>query len=159
MNKKIREYLSLLAWITGFVGICNVIGRLSNSECSQWVKSLNISPYSLPDSVAGMIWLILYIILAIVGWLLWQQQDSKELKQIKTLYISQMIVNIVWMPLIWATKWLLFSFIWSVLNFVLVDILFMKTYKKWKTVGLLLFPYLLWMLYAVYLHYYFWRYN
>lgn len=159
MNKKIKEYLSLLSWIVGFVAICAMIGRISNCECCKWTKSLNISSYSLSAAGPAIVWTIFYIILAVVGWLIWRQKEFKELKVIKYLYIGQMAINIAWMPIMCASKSLLASFLWSILNLIVLDILFMKTYKRIKSVGLLLAPYLLWICYTVYLHYYLWRNN
>lgn len=108
-------------------------------------------PFLSPPSILFLIaWTILYILMGLSYGMLEDKSliDSKT----KTIYYIQLFVNALWSIIFFSLKWRLFAFIWILLLDILVIIMILNFYKKYKLSGLLQIPYLLWILFASYLN-------
>ena len=74
-------------------------------------------------------------------------------KSINKIYISQLVVNLLWPIIFFVFKLRLLAFAVIVLLAILVAIMIYKFYSKNKISGLLQIPYLLWTLFATYLNF------
>ena len=74
--------------------------------------------------------------------------DSKT----KFLYYLQLGINALWSIFFFVFKFRLFAFSWILLLDVVVILMIIDFYKKYKLSGLLQIPYLLWILFASYLN-------
>ena len=106
-------------------------------------QNLTKPPFSPPGIVFPIVWTILYIIMG--------YSFNKQNEQNKTIYYTQLIVNGLWSIIFFIFKWYLFSSIWIVLLIVLVIIMIYKFYNENKLSGLINLPYLIWLLFALYL--------
>lgn len=106
-------------------------------------QNLTKPPFSPPGIVFPIAWTILYIIMG--------YSFNKQNEQNKTIYYTQLIVNGLWSIIFFIFKWYLFSSIWIVLLIVLVIIMIYKFYNENKLSGLINLPYLIWLLFALYL--------
>lgn len=108
-------------------------------------------PFLSPPSILFPIaWTILYILMGLSYGMLEDKSliDSKT----KTIYYIQLFVNALWSIIFFSLKWRLFAFIWILSLDILVIIMILNFYKKYKLSGLLQIPYLLWILFASYLN-------
>lgn len=105
---------------------------------------------SPPNILFPIAWTILYILMGLSYGMLEDKSliDSKT----KTIYYIQLFVNALWSIIFFSLKWRLFAFIWILLLDILVIIMILNFYKKYKLSGLLQIPYLLWILFASYLN-------
>ncbi len=159
MNEKNKSYVKLIIWIVILMLIGSVIGASTKSDTDTWYKTLIRSPLTPPDYVFGIAWSILYAMIAISGWLIWEAKPFSNIKLIKGLYISQLILNWVWTPLFFSYHLTGLSLICIIMIITLVAILIFKAYKNLSSVSFLLIPYLLWLLFASHLNFYIWQYN
>lgn len=106
-------------------------------------QNLTKPPFSPPGIVFPIAWTILYIIMG--------YSFNKQNEQNKTIYYTQLIVNGLWSIIFFIFKWYLLSSIWIVLLIVLVIIMIYKFYNENKLSGLINLPYLIWLLFALYL--------
>ena len=106
-------------------------------------QNLTKPPFSPSGIVFPIAWTILYIIMG--------YSFNKQNEQNKTIYYTQLIVNGLWSIIFFIFKWYLFSSIWIVLLIILVIIMIYKFYNENKLSGLINLPYLIWLLFALYL--------
>lgn len=106
-------------------------------------QNLNKPPLSPPGITFPIVWTILYIIM---GYSFYKQNEEN-----KSIYYTQLIVNLLWSIFFFVFKWYLFSSLWILLLIILVIIMIKKFYKENKISGLLNIPYLIWLLFAAYL--------
>ena len=118
-----------------------IIGLIINSFMNY--QSLNKPPLSPPGLTFPIVWTILYIIMG--------YSFYKQFNQNKSIYYTQLIVNLLWSIFFFVFKWYLFSFLWIIFLIILVIIMIKKFYKENKLSGLLNIPYLIWLLFASYL--------
>ena len=159
MNAENKTHLSLIIWTLGLITIGGVIGSLTKPEISTWYSTLNRSPLTPPNYVFPVAWTILYGIIGACGWLIWRNQAFPRLSVIKTLYVTQLILNWSWTPLFFHYHLTGISLVVLALMDILVGILIFLAYRKMRAVSLLVIPYLSWILFASYLNFYIWQYN
>ena len=156
MNAANKTYLSLIIWIVALIAIGGVIGSLSKPEISTWYSTLNRSTLTPPNYVFPIAWTVLYGIIGACGWLIWLPQAFPKLTAIKTLYVTQLILNWSWTPLFFGFHLTGMSLIVLVSMDILVCALICLAYRRMKLVSLLMIPYMSWILFATYLNLYIW---
>ena len=154
-----KTCLSLIIWILGLIAIGGVIGSLTKPEISTWYSTLHRSTLTPPNYVFPVAWTILYGIIGACGWLIWGSQAFPKLRVIKTLYVTQLILNWSWTPLFFGFHLTGLSLVVLGTMDILVFALICLAYRKMKAVSLLMIPYLFWILFATYLNFYIWQCN
>ncbi len=123
-----------------------MIGSLASTQASSdlWYLSLNKSELNPPSYVFGIVWPILYAIMALVSF--------KMANKISNLFIAQLIANAAW-------SWMFFYFHAPVMALVDISVLIylnqkiLKILKGESTVLFYLYlPYLIWLSFAAFLN-------
>ena len=159
MNNASKSLYSLIIWTIGLIAIGGVIGSLTKPEISTWYSTLDRSTLTPPNYVFPVAWTILYAAIGACGWLIWCKASFLKISTIKTLYVLQLILNQSWTPLFFHYHLTGLSLVVLVAMDILVCALICLAYQRMKAVSLLMFPYLLWILFATYLNFYIWQYN
>jgi tryptophan-rich sensory protein len=98
----------------------------------------------------GAVWAVLYVLIAIAGWLLWLRSARGPL----ILFVVQLAVNSVWTPIFFGGYPLIGDpALWIAVGvIVLLDLLvaaaIIASWPVSRAAALLLVPYLAWILYA-----------
>lgn len=159
MNAENKNHLSLIIWVVAMIAIGGVIGSWTKPEISTWYSTLNRSTLTPPNYVFPVAWTILYGIIGACGWLIWREPSFRKLSVIKTLYLTQLILNWSWTPLFFHYHLTGLSLVVLGLMDILVGVLVCLAYRRMRAVSLLMIPYLSWILFATYLNFYIWQYN
>ena len=159
MNAENKSKLSLIIWIVALIAIGGIIGSLTKPEISSWYSVLNRSNLTPPNYVFPVAWTILYGIIGACGWVIWRESSFPRLSIIKTLYVTQLILNWSWTPLFFHYHLTGLSLIVLVAMDILVCSLICLAYQKMRAASLLMIPYLLWITFATYLNFYIWQCN
>ena len=126
--------------------LTSVIGSLANIyiNSDDWYSGLIKSPLNPPSYIFGIVWPILYAIMAFVSF--------KIAEKISTLFIMQLIFNAAW-------SWLFFYFHAPVLAFLDISILIflnveiVRILRRESTALFYLYlPYIIWLLFAAFLN-------
>jgi tryptophan-rich sensory protein len=126
--------------------LTSVIGSLANVyiNSDDWYANLVKSPLNPPSFVFGIVWPILYAIMALVSF--------KMANKISNLFIAQLIANAAW-------SWMFFYFHAPVIALVDIIVLIylnqkiLKILKGESTVLFYLYlPYLIWLSFAAFLN-------
>ena len=154
-----RKYSLLIAWILALEGIGYSFGLLTKHSVDSWYVDLALSPLTPPNYLFGIAWSILYIMMAVSGWLLWQADELKQSQAIKCTYITQLALNWSWTPIFFYYQMTGAALICITLLIFFVGYLIVITYKASKASSLLLIPYFIWLMFASHLNFYIWMYN
>jgi|TARA_B100000902_G_scaffold40531_1_gene48123 tryptophan-rich sensory protein len=126
--------------------LTSVIGSLANIyiNSDDWYSGLIKSPLNPPSYIFGIVWPILYAIMAFVSF--------KIAEKISTLFIMQLIFNAAW-------SWLFFYFHAPVIALLDISILILLNQKiliilreESKLLFYLYLPYLIWLSFAAFLN-------
>ena len=108
--------------------------------------------FTPPAIVFPIAWTILYILMGISSYLIYESKDGKK-ESALFIYGIQLIINSLWTLFFFNLKWFLFSFILVLIILLLVIFMIIKFYKINKTAALLQIPYILWLIFAAILSY------
>ena len=101
----------------------------------------------LPSWIFPVVWTILYTLMGISSYLIYERT-----KEISKIYISQLIVNLIWPFIFFKFKLFTLAFIWILLLILLVIIMIKEFLSKNKLAGYLQIPYLIWLFIAAILN-------
>ena len=125
---------------------CSIIGSLANIFISSdaWYMDLVKSPLNPPSYVFGIVWPILYVLMAFVSF--------RSADKIWTLFIPQLILNAAW-------SWIFFYMHAPLLALINISILIFLNQKilvilsnESKLLFWLYLPYVLWLSFAAFLN-------
>ncbi len=159
LSEPTKKYLKLVSWIALFLLISYSTSMITKSSINTWYVTLNRSFLTPPGYVFGLVWSILYIMIATAGWMIWNQKANSRAKLLKNLFIFQLILNWTWSPLFFIYQLTNFSIISLIVMIISTAILVFKSYKPLRNVSILMMPYLLWLTFALYLNIYIYLYN
>jgi benzodiazapine receptor len=129
-----------------------LISFLSMSKIDNWYLSLNKSALTPPGYIFSIVWPILYILMSVSVWIIWEKDKILSLPII--LYIIQLFLNFIWSPMFFNYHQIKIALLLLLLVWLLVFIIIIMFYSIDKNASLLLIPYLIWLSFALYLNYY-----
>jgi translocator protein len=69
-------------WLIGWIGLCfsvaGVSGAWTANEIPGWYRTLAKPLMSPPDWLFGPVWTLLYTLMAVAAWLIWQSPASSQ---------------------------------------------------------------------------------
>jgi tryptophan-rich sensory protein len=113
-------------------------------------------PFALPSNLFSVVWGILYLMMGI-SLLLYLKSDYSS--DGVTLFAFQLLLNFFWSIVFFNFRAFLAAFILLVVLFIFVALTVSTFYKASKVSGILLIPYLLFLIYAGYLNFGVWFLN
>jgi tryptophan-rich sensory protein len=142
------QAFGLVGWIFLCFAAMSFGGWATSSSVSSWYPTLVKPPYNPPSYLFGIVWPILYLLMAVAAWLCWRQGGWAAQAFPLTLFLTQLLVNALWSFLFFGMR----SPILGLVGILLLDGLVAMTLLQFSTVrplaALLLVPYLAWILFA-----------
>lgn len=141
------------------VAIAGFGSLASTSHVDGWYADAQKVPWNPPDAVFGPAWSVLYLMIAIAGFLLWRagrttDREPDRGRRTLVLYVVQLALNAMWTPAFFAGYPVLGEAAWwiamAVISALIVSVVWLigRAWKLSKPAALLLVPYVLWLIYA-----------
>lgn len=121
-----------------------------------WYAGLRKPGWTPPNWVFGPVWSILYIMIAIAGWLVWRAQPDSLAVWI---WGVQLVLNGAWSWLFFGRRRMDLAFGEVCLMWLSIAAFIVAAYPVSVTASLLFVPYLIWVTIAATLNYSVWRLN
>ena len=119
---------------------------------NEWYEGLQKPRFTPPDWVFGPVWTILYVMIAISIFLFLRKYKSETGYGIYILIVLHLISNIAWTIIFFGLK----APGLALIDIVFIDLsLIVMAWYFWqtnRTASILLWPYLIWVLFATYLN-------
>ncbi len=136
------------------------IGSFFTSSDSNWYKNLIKPSFNPPGWVFGPVWTVLYIMMGISAYLIWQKKDSDHLAIIALIiFFIHLFFNTTWSIAFFGLQNPALAFINIIILLFFIITLIFIFFKIDKTACYLLIPYLLWVSFATVLNYSIWQLN
>lgn len=150
MLKKLNINKSLIISIIIplFVGLLSSL--LTLNSFSKF-SLLDKPPLSPPGWLFPIVWTILYVLMGISSYLIYEENDVHSDCCLK-IYLLSLFVNLLWSPIFFSLELRLFAFIIIIVLDLLVAYTIFCYYKVNKKAAYLQIPYLVWVLFATYLN-------
>lgn len=116
-------------------------------------KDVATPPLSPPQWLFPVVWTVLYILMGISLYLVWNKHDIYiDKKRAYLLFALQLFLNFIWSPVFFTARSFLLAFIILVLLVITVAFMIAAFYDIDKPAALLQIPYIIWILFASYLN-------
>ena len=109
-----------MGWIIVFQLMGYFLGKISQNNIATWYQTLHQSSLTPPAIVFLIVWSILYVMIALSGWSLWQHRNHFKARIALGFYGAQMILN-------WAWSLLFFDFHLIALSFYCIVLIVLLT--------------------------------
>lgn len=148
--------LFLMFSVINFGGLAFGSWLMDNGPLSDWYTNLNQAPWTPPGWIFGVAWTIIMLCFSVY---LSKLFTVIKTKQLITVYILQVILNVSWNFIFFNLHQVLFALITILLLTVVIFYMFFKYKKTANNISFLLLPYMVWLLIATSLNAYILIYN
>ncbi|HEY3396832.1 MAG TPA: TspO/MBR family protein [Armatimonadota bacterium] len=149
----------LFLWLVVCYGAAWLGARSTIPSIPGWYAGLRQPSFSPPNWVFGPVWTVLYTLMAVAAWLVWQRSGEGHVTPALALFGLQLALNVVWSLLFFGRHeiGLALADLAALWTAVLMTILLFWPFSP--LAGALLLPYLAWVSFAGVLNYALWRLN
>jgi translocator protein len=124
-----------------------------------WYKQLDKPRWRPPDWLFAPVWTVLYVLIALSGWLVWREAGFAGAPLPLAVYALQLLLNAAWTPIFFGLHragLALMEIVILLGSIVATMVLF---YPESAAAAWLLVPYLVWVSFAAALNFAIWRRN
>jgi benzodiazapine receptor len=144
---------ALLLFLVLVVGGGLAIGYLTLP--GEWYAGLVKPSFNPPNWVFAPVWTVLYILIAIAGWRVWDH----ELTVPQQFWWAQLVLNFLWSPTFFGLQQMGLALVVIVLLLLAILGFILASWKSEQTSALLFLPYLVWVAFATLLNASLWMLN
>jgi len=147
------QVAALAGFLVASFLVAGLGGLASTSNVDGWYATAEKAPWTPPNFVFGPVWTLLYTAMAVAVWLVWRKRTGRT-RPAMIAYAVQLVLNLAWTPMFFGlyptlgtpALWLALVIILALIVAVVVTILYFGPISR--TAGLLLLPYVAWLVYA-----------
>ncbi len=156
----LRGPLGLIVWLAICFGAAALGSWLTGlSVDAGWYAQLTKPPLTPPQPVFGIVWPILYAMMAVSAWLAYRAADFRTAPLAWTLFFTQLALNVAWSGLFFGLRSPGLALVDIALLLPAIVATAWAFGRRSRPAGLLLVPYALWVGFASYLNAGFWWLN
>lgn len=135
-----------------YIGITVLIGSIPSFfiKIGDTYKSLNRPPLSPPGIIFPIVWTTLFILMGISIYRIVVSNSNRK-SEARLIYFIQLIVNALWTPIFFGFKNYFLGFLWIIMLIILVIAMIIMFNRIDKISAYLNIPYLIWLVFALYL--------
>ena len=147
------QLLVLLGFLAASALVAGLGGLATASNVNGWYATADKAPWSPPNWVFGPVWTLLYIAMAVAAWLVWRLR-TEGTRPALTAYAVQLVLNLLWTPVffglypLFGSPALWVGFIIIVALAIAVAVTVLRFGPISLTAGILMLPYLSWLVFA-----------
>lgn len=147
------QLLALLLFLAASALAAGLGGLATVSNVNGWYVAADKAPWSPPNWVFGPVWTTLYVAMAVAAWLVWRRRTEKP-RAALTIYGVQLVLNLLWTPVFFGlypalgtpALWTAFGIILALAVAVATTVMLFGPISR--AAGLLMLPYLSWVVFA-----------
>jgi benzodiazapine receptor len=153
-----KRVLALGGWLlVSFAAAA--IGGIASADAGAFYRQLARPAWAPPAWLFGPVWTVLYLLIGIAAWLVWEARGVRGARAALALFLVQLAVNALWTWLFFAWRRGALAFVDVVVLWVLIVITAVLFWRIRPLAGVLLLPYLAWVTFASALTYAVWQRN
>lgn len=147
MRRK-HTWLSLGVFILLCLAVEVFASYWTNQSVLTWYPLLNKPSWTPPSWVFGPVWTILYVMIAIAGWIIYKAEHSPQRSIALIFYGAQLVLNFLWSFLFFSLRSPILGLIDILLLSFLIILTIISAWRVRPLASILLIPYLIWVMYA-----------
>lgn len=124
-----------------------------------WYETLTKPSWNPPNWLFGPVWTMLYILIAVSGWLVWREGPSPQVRTALIVFAVQLVLNAAWSWLFFGLHRMEVALVEIVLLLGTIVVMILLFLPISRAAGMMLVPYALWVSFATVLNATLWRLN
>lgn len=140
------HWAPLVGFVVIALGSGTIVGRLTGP--GEWYDSIDKSPLNPPGPVFGIVWTVLYILMGVAAYLVWERPDRGPAI---AAWCVQLALNLTWTPIFFGLERAGWALVEIVVLLVAVTVTIVLFRARSRTAAALLLPYAAWIVFATYL--------
>ena len=150
---------SLLVFVA-FIALCFLAAALGALfRPGEWYEQLAKPSWRPPNWLFAPVWTLLYLTIAVCGWLIWREVGFAGGALALSTYLVQLLLNASWTPLFFGLHRPDLAFLDIALLWLSILATMAVFYPISTSAAWLLLPYILWVTFAAALNFSIWRLN
>lgn len=152
----LKNFKSLILILTVTYFSSAIAGYVTRLNIDPWYQSLNKLSFSPPNWIFGPVWTILYALMSIAIWVVYEKTKSSDLnfsKKILKIYFYHLIINFTWSFVFFYYHLIFAAFINIIFLIAAIVILMVLYFPKSKISFVLMIPYFVWVIFAAILNF------
>jgi len=142
-----HRYLALAAFIALALGGGTLIGL--STQPDGWYAALNKPAFNPPNSVFGPVWSVLYVMIGVAGWLVWQRDWRSHMM---AAWAAQLALNFMWTPVFFGLHAPAVALAVIVALLIVILAFIARGWRRDRAAALLFVPYAAWVGFATLLN-------
>jgi benzodiazapine receptor len=143
------QIIKLLVSLLLTLGVGTFSGIYTASAIPDWYASLNRPSFNPPNWVFGPVWTILYILLGVTFFQIWNLAPSPERNLAITVFLIQLLFNFCWSFIFFYFRLIGLALVDIIILWGSIIILLILVYKIKPLAAYLNIPYLIWVTFAM----------
>lgn len=140
--------LGALGIFVALVALAALFG--AQFEPGPWYEGLHKPPLNPPNWLFGPVWSVLYLAIAVAGWLVWRDRPATTRPLV--LWGGQLVLNAAWSLLFFGLHLPSLALVEIMLLLALLIATTVSFFRVRALAGLLFLPYVAWVCFAAYLN-------
>jgi tryptophan-rich sensory protein len=154
-----RSILVFVAFLLAVFLVAAIGGIATASGVRDWYPSLNKSAWNPPAWIFGPVWTVLYLSIAVAGFLAWRAAGFRGAKWVMVVFTLQLMLNAAWSWIFFGLRQPGWAFVEITLLWLAIVVTAIALFRVSRVGGTLFLPYLLWVTFAAALNFAIWRLN
>lgn len=148
------KFITLIVFIVVVAGVGALIG--TSFAVDAWYVALNKPSFMPPPAAFGIVWPILYLLIAVAGWRVFTSEGATPGWG---LWLGQLVLNWAWSPIFFGAHQIFWG-IWIIVGTLALSLAFISvTWEKDRLSALCFFPYVAWLAFALLINVSVWMMN
>lgn len=144
----LRSALALACFALA-VAAAAALGAVAATSAKDTYAALDLPPFAPPAAVFGPVWTVLYVMIALAGWLVWREVG---LDRSIALWAGQLVLNALWTPIFFAGDRYGLALVEILVLLVAVAATIALFARRSRVAALLMVPYVAWVAFATLLN-------
>ncbi len=159
MKSPNKNYLLLLLSVLTAQAAGAIGSYFTFPNISSWYNLLHKPTFSPPNWLFGPVWTLLYTLMGIAAWLIWNQHKKKNTATAIALYGFQLALNLLWSIVFFGWHNITGGLMVIALLWLMILATIIEFWKLSRPAAYLLIPYLAWVSFASLLNFALWQLN
>ena len=148
------KFITLVVFVVAVQGIGALIGMTFSAD--EWYQGLNKPIFNPPSYLFGIVWPVLYLLVAIAGWRVFSSEGDMPGWG---LWVGQMLLNFAWSPIFFGAHHIFWA-MWVLVAILALSLSFMATsWHRDRIAAFCFVPYVAWLAFAFILNFSIWAMN
>lgn len=154
-----KNMISLVVWIVTIQLVSMATGMLTKNQIPNWYSELTKPDLTPPSIVFPIVWILLYVMIALAGWWLWRHYNQPRAKKTFHFFMLQLIMNWLWTPIFFYWHLITVALFWILALTLVTGYVIYLSFSHYRFSAYMLMPYFIWLCFAAYLNASIWYMN